>query len=87
MLEIKYDPQISTDELANRFSSSGFILDRSYKPVLMSGNGDGASSMVLYGTISNQSVAAELEALEDVIKVWSDAPVAPYAGRHDSTIP
>ena len=68
-------------ELASSLESLGFALDTSYKPISMDPQG---RTMCVRGEIE-EGKEEKLEASPDVVKVWSDARIAPFSeGEEES---
>lgn len=61
-------------EVASSLENLGFALDASYKPVTMGPEGH---TVCIRGEIE-EGKGKELEASPNVVKVWSDARIAPF---------
>ncbi len=86
MVEVRLSPalDIHDQEAVGRYMADlGIEPDPETAPVPMDG-GQGSpqgapSSFILNGTVSDKSALKALEAHPDVIKVWGDSPIAPFA--------
>ncbi len=71
------------EALATQMRKLGFELDPDLEPVPMNETGHGAqrqpTSVILSGTIADAEALDALNQRPDVINIWGDTPIAPFA--------
>lgn len=58
----------------------GFTVDESFDPVPMAAGPDGGGpTVIIRGSVADQDAEEQIRQRPDVVRVWTDTPIAPFS--------